>query len=230
MNPEDSTKCALQRAWNTALPGFTWVATHPQKAAYFTQFMTAQREGTSTWLDEYPVEKQAEGREAAKQPLFVDMGGGAGHQSIALRERFPRIPGRVIVQDLPYAIETASSPREGVEYMVHDFFQPQTVQGMYHSGSYNRLIVSLLSPFCSSATLINVGSRFYYMRNILHDHADLKCLIILKNILAAMDTDSLILIDDMVIPNSAVHSYATQIDLTMMASIASRERERRNSG
>jgi demethylsterigmatocystin 6-O-methyltransferase len=62
------------------------------------------------------------------------------------------------------------------------------------------------------------------MRNILHDHADLKCLIILKNILAAMDTDSLILIDDMVIPNSGVHSYATQIDLTMMASIASRER------
>jgi demethylsterigmatocystin 6-O-methyltransferase len=153
VNPEDSTKCALQRAWNTALPGFTWVATHPQKAAYFTQFMTAQREGTSTWLDEYPVEKQAEGREAAKQPLFVDMGGGAGHQSIALRERFPRIPGRVIVQDLPYAIEMVSSPREGVEYMVHDFFQPQTVKGTYHFlVPYNRLMVSSSFPlFAPSA-------------------------------------------------------------------------------
>jgi hypothetical protein len=46
-NPEDSNNCALSRAWNTSLPAFAWVAIHPQKAAYFTEFMTVQREGHS---------------------------------------------------------------------------------------------------------------------------------------------------------------------------------------
>jgi demethylsterigmatocystin 6-O-methyltransferase len=47
---------------------------------------------------------------------------------------------------------------------------------------------------------------------------------ILKNILTAMDPDSVILIDEMVLPSSGVQLYAAQIDLTMMASIASTER------
>jgi demethylsterigmatocystin 6-O-methyltransferase len=62
------------------------------------------------------------------------------------------------------------------------------------------------------------------MRNILHDYPDDKCLAILKNLESAMSKDSVILIDDMVLPNSNVHWQATQLDLTMMASLASVER------
>jgi demethylsterigmatocystin 6-O-methyltransferase len=119
------------RAWNTSLPAFAWVASHPQKAAYFTEFITVQREVTFTWLDAYLVKEKTEGPKDATQPLFVDMGGGAGHRSIAFREKLPLIPGRVIVQDLQYAVDMVSSPREGVEYMVHDFFQPQVIKVMY---------------------------------------------------------------------------------------------------
>lgn len=39
-----------------------------------------------------------------------------------------------------------------------------------------------------------------------------------------MGPDSLILIDEMVLPDTGVHWQATQIDLTVMASLASRER------
>lgn len=39
-----------------------------------------------------------------------------------------------------------------------------------------------------------------------------------------MGKDSLILIDDMVLPDSYVHWQATQLDLTMMIALASMER------
>ena len=42
--------------------------------------------------------------------------------------------------------------------------------------------------------------------------------------MAAMTKDSVILIDDMVIPNTGAHWHAAQLDLTMMSSLASMER------
>lgn len=62
------------------------------------------------------------------------------------------------------------------------------------------------------------------MRNIIHDYPDQKALIILKNTKAALGPDSVILIDDMVLPNEGVHWHATQYDMVMMTSLASMER------
>ncbi len=62
------------------------------------------------------------------------------------------------------------------------------------------------------------------MRNILHDYPDDKCRIILRNTIAALGKDSVILIDDMVLPNSGVHWQAAQLDITMMTALASMER------
>ena len=39
------------------------------------------------------------------------------------------------------------------------------------------------------------------MRNIMHDYLDPKCIEILQNIKTAMTEDSVILIDDMMLPN-----------------------------
>lgn len=44
------------------------------------------------------------------------------------------------------------------------------------------------------------GARAYYLRNIMHDWPDDKCVIILQQIMKAMNKKSVILIDDMVIP------------------------------
>ena len=62
------------------------------------------------------------------------------------------------------------------------------------------------------------------MRNILHDYPDEKCQLILKNLIAAMGRESLILIDDMVVSDTKSHWQATQLDLTMMTALASMER------
>lgn len=62
------------------------------------------------------------------------------------------------------------------------------------------------------------------MRNILHDYSDEKCRVILKNIMSAMGPDSVILIDEMVLPATDVHWHATQSDFVMMIGLASMER------
>ena len=71
---------------------------------------------------------------------------------------------------------------------------------------------------------IATGAKFYYMRGVLHDFPDDKCRLILRNVLPAMCKESLILIDDIVLPDANVHWQATQVDLTMMCALASMER------
>lgn len=58
----------------------------------------------------------------------------------------------------------------------------------------------------------------------MHDFPDDKCSIIIQHIIKAMDKDSVILIDDMILPNKGASWRQTQIDLTMMAGLAAMER------
>lgn len=186
----------LQKAWNTDLPAFIWVQTKPHNFAAFNQFMAGGRLGMPTWLDVYPYQERAEGLKP-EQPFFVDLGGGIGHQAIALREKLADLPNEIILQDIPATLEHAI-PHPGVKVVVQDFFQPQAV----------------------------TGAKIYYMRNIIHDYPEEKAILILKNTIAALGPDSVILIDDMVLPDSGVHWQATQIDMIMMTSLASQERTR----
>ena len=64
------------------------------------------------------------------------------------------------------------------------------------------------------------------MRNILHDYSDQKCLVILKHLIAAMNIDSVILIDDMILPNQGINWHQGQMDMAMMCGLASVERSR----
>ncbi|KAF7508283.1 hypothetical protein GJ744_009428 [Endocarpon pusillum] len=190
----DNAKCVLQPAFNINVPAFIWLQQNPARFATFQQYMMQQREGMPTWLTVYPVVRETKEWDP-ERPVFVDVGGGLGHQCAALKAKYPDLRGRVILQDLPHAIEAALST-PGVQNMVHDFFSPQPVK----------------------------GAKYYYMRNILHDYPDDKCLVILKYLIAAMSKESVLLIDDMVLPNSKVHWQAAQLDITLMASLASVER------
>jgi demethylsterigmatocystin 6-O-methyltransferase len=70
----------------------------------------------------------------------------------------------------------------------------------------------------------NTGARTYYLRNILHDYPDDKALVILKNTMAAMGPESVILIDDIIIPDKGAHPHATEQDMVMLTTLASIER------
>ncbi|KAL1971164.1 hypothetical protein VTN77DRAFT_115 [Rasamsonia byssochlamydoides] len=185
-------RCAWQKAVNTDLPFFPWVKQHPEKLAWFQQLMSVPREGD--WLDVVPFAEAAQSV-GPERALFVDVGGSIGHQSARLRARYPDLPGRIIVQDLQETIQSAP-PVEGVEFMTHDFFRPQPIQ----------------------------GARFYYLRTVLHDWDDDKAVAILQNLIPAMSADSQILIDDMALPNTGVHWWSACLDLHMYTMLGALER------
>ena len=62
------------------------------------------------------------------------------------------------------------------------------------------------------------------MRNIMHNYNDTKCQPILKHTFEAMGPDSVLLIDDLVLPNVGVHWRAAQLDITMLSVLGAIER------
>jgi hypothetical protein len=73
--------------------------------------------------------EECEGWDSTK-PVFVDVGGGTGQQCVAVRRKWPGLPGRVVLQDLPAVVAEAEVPEGyGIEVMAYDFFTPQPVKG-----------------------------------------------------------------------------------------------------
>jgi len=149
-----------------------------------------------TWLSVYPIETETKALNPnAPLVLLVDIGGNIGHICAQFKQVFPDVPGRVILQDLPETIAAALST-PGVENVAYNFFEPQPIK----------------------------GAKYYYLAHVLHDWPDHKCREILRNIKAAMSGESVLLVDEIVLPDVGVHSNATSIDMEMMCAFASQER------
>ena len=129
----DSANTVHQAAWKTDKSAFMWFAENPKNAGYFNDYMLHRRKGMTTWLDVYPVENETRGWKS-DAPVFVDIGGNIGHSCAELRSKYPKLPGQIILQDLPQPISQALST-PGVENMVHDVFQPEPIKGMVSSQS-----------------------------------------------------------------------------------------------
>lgn len=129
--------------------------------------------------------------------LFVDIGGGIGHQSRALHSwlSLSSRPERTIIfQDVPSFISLAKPDTRGVDAMVHDMFSPQPVKDKLP-------IWEILFRFYDGANShFSLDVKCYYLRNILHDHNDTSCTVILDNIKAAIGLEFTLLIDDLVLP------------------------------
>ncbi|KAK9369872.1 S-adenosyl-L-methionine-dependent methyltransferase [Lipomyces kononenkoae] len=198
---DDPTNTPFNVAHKSNLAAFDWFL-QPESSwnfTHFNNFMTVQHQGMPTWLDKYPFLQVAKSA-MPEQPLFVDVGGGVGHQSVALRKALPAdIKNRIIVQDLAPVIGQAQ-PFDGVELTIHNFWESNPVK----------------------------GAKIYYVRNIIHDWPDGKAAQILKHIKDAMTPDSICIIDEMVIPEQCAHWQATQIDLLMMVTLGARERTQKS--
>jgi demethylsterigmatocystin 6-O-methyltransferase len=195
-NPTDPSNCPWHLGHQTTESPFAWLQSHPQAMDYFLPWMATNREGLSIFLDAYPYRDHLQNTNS-EVPLFVDIGGAMGHQTTEAKKRIADIPGRVVLQDLPPVIEQVKDNLiAGVEAMPYDFFTPQPVS----------------------------GARIYYMRNILHDWPNDKCKEILQNTASAMTPDSVLLIDDMVLPEVGAPWRATQLDMAMITCLAATER------
>ncbi|KAH7325878.1 S-adenosyl-L-methionine-dependent methyltransferase [Stachybotrys elegans] len=193
-NPTNEVETVFQDAWNTTDHAFAWFRDRPENLRYFNDYMAFRREPTLSWLTVYPVEEEAKDW-PADRPLYVNIGGGIGHQSAQFKEKYPDLAGRVVLQDLPHSIEKAL-PTPGVENMVHNFFEPQPIK----------------------------GAKFYFSRGVLHNHPDHKVKKLLENTKSAMTSDSVMLLDEMVLPETGVNAYAATMDIVMMAAMSSSER------
>lgn len=123
----DGSHTVFQKAFNTDLSCFAWLPTQPKRFLYIQRQMAVQR--NRDWLDVFPVETEVGSWSAEPgKALFVDVGGGTGGQCHGFRAKYPNLPGRVILQELPQLIERLPS-MEGIDKMVQNFFEPQTIKG-----------------------------------------------------------------------------------------------------
>ena len=109
---------------------FELLAERPDILNAFQLVMTSYREGRPEFLDIYPAEEQLINgfSEDIDETLFVDVGGGHGHEALNLVRKFPDAPGRKVLQELPHIIEQCPESN-GIELMVNDFFTPQPIKG-----------------------------------------------------------------------------------------------------
>lgn len=62
--------------------------------------------------------------------LIVDIGGGRGQSLLQIKEEWPELRGRMVLQDRPMVLD--SFPElPGIEKMPHDFFTEQPVKCKY---------------------------------------------------------------------------------------------------
>ncbi|KAF2994622.1 hypothetical protein E8E13_003550 [Curvularia kusanoi] len=196
--PQDNKWLPFNLSKNTNLHFFEWLSQRPRHQQAFNEYMSFQRVGQQSWLDAFPLEKymKESNSSSVNRKLVVDVGGGYGHQCQEILKRYPGVRGRIVLQDTHMAAIDCAKTIEGLEVVHHDFTNAQPVQ----------------------------GACVYYLRNILHDWPDQACQDILRHLKAALASDSVILLDELVIQEGSGHWYGASFDLLMMANYGARER------
>ncbi|MCJ1324143.1 hypothetical protein MMC10_000805 [Thelotrema lepadinum] len=191
-SPNNALDTTFQQAFDTKQHAFSWVQTQPNILGNFLASMPVQQ-GTNSWTSAIPLVKRLESADPSAVQ-FVDIGGGLGSQCVAfINATKGSLPGKVILQDLPETLGLAHN-HEGMEKMAQNYFEGQDIK----------------------------GATFYYLRNVLHEYPNEKCLQILNHQISAMGKQSTMLIDELVLPNASLR--AAQTNIIMMATLASFER------
>ncbi|GKZ83431.1 hypothetical protein AnigIFM56816_008524 [Aspergillus niger] len=177
--------------------------------AYDTAFQLAfgTKEHYFEWLQHNPEELHAfntvmeiGNRSLEDRVLLVDIGGGKGHDISGFKRKYTEIKHQLIVQDLPKVIEDIQEPLiEGIKVVGYNMFDPQPIK----------------------------GAKAYYMRTVLHDWPDKQALQALSRVHDAMATDSVLLINENVLPEINAPGFSSSMDIIMMELYGSLERTER---
>ncbi|PLB51497.1 O-methyltransferase [Aspergillus steynii IBT 23096] len=198
-NPEGATNGPLQYAEKMDEVIWDWLPKNPDYLNSCNTFMEGDRGSRPSWLEWFPVQERIidgfQGDE--KDVLFVDVAGGRGHDLVALKEKFPQAPGRLVLEDLPHVLEESTIEDPMIERQPFDLFKPQPVQ----------------------------GARTYYMKFILHDWSDEESQQILTQLHAAMKKGySKLIIEEFVLADKDCAMLQAMWDWEMMIFCNSMER------
>lgn len=147
----DGKSTVFQPAYRTDLDTYTWFSQNPEHRVALIRYMGLEEKVRGRWLDEAPFERDTRHWDAGR-PVFVDVGGNVGHYCAKFKERFPGVPGRVVLQDLPGTLAHALQT-PGVEPLAHDFFEPQPIKGTFVDFPRRNCMT------CLVADIINVNCR-----------------------------------------------------------------------
>ncbi|KAL8744572.1 MAG: hypothetical protein Q9184_007984 [Pyrenodesmia sp. 2 TL-2023] len=151
---------------------YQFFSEHPDRARRFGNAMVSYERGTG-----YDLRHLIDSFdwEAVGNGTVVDVGGSNGFVSLRLASTFPRL--KCVVQDLPEVVEqgranTPSELADRVQFMAHDFLTEQPVK----------------------------GADVYLFRWIFHNWSDAYCIRILKNLIPALKSGAMVVINDNCLP------------------------------
>lgn len=217
-NPTDKDNSPWTYAANPPLHYFKWVflpGNELQAEALHNcmKFKTLAKK----WFETVPIAELFADfkKDDPNAVLMVDVGGNNGYDLLNFHKAWPNQPGRLIVQDLPGAIERVDKQAlKPVEALAHDFFTPQPVKA---AKAYHLKTVSNDRPRISAAVADAA--------QVLHDWPDASCREILSNLKPALEPGySKILINEIVVPDQGAQWFSTSCDILMMVVHASAER------
>jgi trans-aconitate methyltransferase len=106
---------------------------YPEKKAAFHRLMDLQFAFSHTWLDVVDLANEFASVTGPETILFVDIGGGNGHQCEELLNKYPDLQGRVILEDQEKVIKHATVGKN-VERLTYDYIteQPVRVANIYY--------------------------------------------------------------------------------------------------
>jgi hypothetical protein len=145
---------------------------HPEKAKRFASAMSITQSGEG--YDSKYVTKSGPWATIKENGIVVDVGGSNGDSMIAIAKKFPCL--HFVVQDLKSVINMAPALPQDVASRItmqaYDFFTPQPVR----------------------------GADVYFFRWIFHNWADKYCLLILKNLIPALEPGSRVVLNEWCLP------------------------------
>lgn len=198
-NPQDAYDTTFQLAFGTKEHYFEWIQHNPEELHAFNTVMeigNRSLEGVQ-WYDYYPWQENLATTDNTNRVLLVDIGGGKGHDLSGFKRKFPEVKNPLNVQDLPGVIGDIQEPLiQGVNAVGHNMFDPQPVK----------------------------GAKAYYMRTVLHDWPDKQALHALGHLHDAMAADSVLLINENVLPEMNASGFSASMDIIMMELYGSLER------
>ena len=127
--PKDANETPFFSANNMTL--FQWLKENPKQRKLFDSYMGFRRIQISPWYEIFLITDQftTDLRTDPHAALIVDVGGSHGHDLLKFKERYPGLPGKLILQDLPETINSLSGELSGIEPMAYNLYHPQPIKG-----------------------------------------------------------------------------------------------------
>ena len=178
------------------MTNYEWFNANPKRLREFQHAMQTYTRAKQAWVDIYPTDTLVQHLKPGRA-VVVDIGGGHGLDSEAMRKRHPDLPrGSLVLQDRPEVIQS-STVHDDLVKQPHDMFTEQPKR----------------------------GARAYYFHCVIHNWSDAQSIEIFRRAASAMEKGySKLLIHDVIIQEDKPSIMHTTSDIQMAILNTGRDR------